>query len=247
MKLDVSSETINKLFNSGFEEQILDIAMVFENTDKWAISDIPISPLLIGISDYEIIISHDIYESYQIFLQRINNSDTAGEIPFILLGNRQETNGKSYIYLDKIQYNISDELSDLSVKHDGKLLEKLINSSQYNVISIGHTHGNVAESKKNSSLTRNIPSPLINAYQIRDVGLNLSVADINSHQSVIKYAKEVGNKEILQTVIMYNGDMVILGSNGVTKCDHISALLNNGEVVSIPTGSIRVERNNSIR
>lgn len=243
MKLDVSSETVNTLFDNGFEEQILDIVIAFENSNRWNVSDIPISPLLIGNNEEEIIINQEIYKSYQLFIQRINNVHTAGEIPFILLGKHKEINGGRYIFFDKIQYMITDDLSEVMVHHDGKKLENLINNSPYDVISIGHTHGNVIEEIKNTSLTRNIPVSIASKYHIRDVGLNLSVADINSHQSVLKYAKNVGDKKILQTVIMYNGDMIILGSDGITKCNQISAILDNGDVVSLPTASNTIEKN----
>ncbi|MEI3530445.1 MAG: hypothetical protein V8Q75_05170 [Bacilli bacterium] len=243
MKLDVSSETVNMLFDNGFEEQILDVLLAFENSKRWNVSDIPISPVLIDSNEEEIIINQEIYKSYQLFLQRINNVNTAGEIPFILLGKQKEINGRRYIFFDKIQYMITDNLSEVMVHHDGKKLENLINNSSYDVISIGHTHGNVAEETKNTSLTRNIPESIASKYRIRDVGLNLSIADINSHQSVLKYAKNVGDKKILQTVIMYNGDMIILGSNGITKCNQISALLDNGDVVSLPTASNTIEKN----
>lgn len=242
MKIDVSSDTIKQLFDNGFEEQIIDIMMLFENTDMWSISDIPISPLLISNNSEGIIISQEIYDVYQMFIKRINNPDTAGEIPFVLLGNRKEINGKKYIFLEKIEYDISDNLSDLSVKYDGVNLENLIKNSSYNIISIGHTHGNVVETEKGSTLTGNLPSSLFEHYQIRDVGLNLSVADINSHRSVINYAKKLNGKEILQTVIMYNGDMIILGGFGISKFSDINALLKSGETISMPTG-ITINKN----
>ena len=37
--------------------------------------------------------------------------------------------------------------------------------------------------------------------------------------------------------------MIILGSNGITKCNQISALLDNGDVVSLPTASNTIEKN----
>lgn len=238
MKFDVSSDTINKLFDQGFEEQIVDIVMQFENETDKCVSDIPISPFIIQDNGEEIIISEEIYTCYQEFIKRINDPKTAEEIPFVLVGNRKKNNGKSYIVLEKIEYSISDDLSDLCVKLDAEKIERLIKDSQYSVIAIGHTHGNVDDSKKRQVLASQLSQNLIDKYQIRDVGLNLSIADIDSHQIVVDYAERYGNKEILQTVIMYNGDMVILGSKGINKCSSVTVVLNNGNVISISTGSI---------
>lgn len=238
MKFDISSNTINKLFDQGFEEQIVDIVMEFEKETDKCVSDIPISPFIIQDNEEEIIIREEIYNCYQTFIRRISKPETAAEIPFILVGNRKEKYGKSYILLEKIKYSISDDLSDLRVKLDAEEIEDLIKNSQYSVIAIGHTHGNVNDAKKGQVLTSKLSQDLIDKYQIRDVGLNLSLADIDSHQSVIEYAKKWGNKEILQTIIMYNGDMVILGSKGINKCGNVNAILNNGNIISISTGSI---------
>ena len=85
MRFDVPSQVINKLFDSGYEEQIIDIVQEFENDNTREVSDIPLSPTMIQDSGEQIILSPSVYEQYQKLVSRISNSDTAQEIPFILL------------------------------------------------------------------------------------------------------------------------------------------------------------------
>ena len=40
MRFDVPSQVINKLFDSGYEEQIIDIVQEFENDNTREVSDI---------------------------------------------------------------------------------------------------------------------------------------------------------------------------------------------------------------
>lgn len=50
-----------------------------------------------------------------------------------------------------------------------------------------------------------------NAEYIRDAGLNLSLQDFVSYESLYDYFKNNPNIRTGQTVIMYNGEMVMLG------------------------------------
>ena len=46
MRFDVPSDVINKLFENGYENQILDIVMLFEDDNNREVSDIPLSPTI---------------------------------------------------------------------------------------------------------------------------------------------------------------------------------------------------------
>lgn len=107
----------------------------------------------------------------------------------------------------------------------------------YSVISIGHTHGNVSEQLKLTSLARTLPNEIKEKYDIRDTGLNISVADIWQHEAFIQIAQKLSpSKEILQTIIMFNGDMVMINPNGITKSNQVQAVLLDGSYKVVPTG-----------
>ena len=79
---------------------------------------------------------------------------------------------RCYIYRKNI-YSIDDNLDDLRVSIDEQKFKELLMDSNYSIISIGHTHGNVSEEKKNNTLTELLPSDIREKYSIRDVGLKL--------------------------------------------------------------------------
>ena len=178
MKFDVPPVVINKLFEQGYENQIVDIVLAFENESSKEVSDIPLSLTSIGDSEQHIVLNTDVLEEYKKLVERIKNPETAEKIPFYLLGNNKIVNGESAIFIEKIIYSIDDNLDDLRVSIDEQKFKELLMDSNYSIISIGHTHRNVSEEKKNNTLTELLPNDIREKYSIRDVGLNLSIADI---------------------------------------------------------------------
>lgn len=247
MKFDVPSHVINKLFDNGYEEQIIDIVQEFENDNSREVSDIPLSPTIMQDSEDEIILLQQVYEEYKKMVEKIKNPNTSQEIPYILLGNRKEINGRDIIFIENITYCNNSSLDDLHVSIDEQQFRQLASNSPYSVISIGHTHGNVSEDKKEKSLVRNISDEVKQKYDLRDIGLNISVSDIWQHEAFRQIAQQYGNKEVFQTVIMYNGDIIMMNSNGISKSNSIQSVLSNGEIISLPTGISRKDINKQIR
>jgi hypothetical protein len=238
MKSDVPPLVIDKLFDSGYEDQILDFIMACENKENLEVSDIPLSPTMMRDSRDKVIISPKVYETYIKFISIINNPQTAQEIPFILLGNRVEINGESYIVIEDIIYDMQEAKSEKRVTIDEETFRKMLTDSKYSVISIGHTHGNVNEEEKNNTLARTLPQDLRTKHDIRDTGLNISVADVWQHEAFIQIGKGLApQKEIMQTVIMFNGDIVMINPNGITKSNNMQVILQDGRSISLPTGN----------
>ena len=235
MKFDVPSIVINKLFEQGYEKQILDIVMAFETDSSKEVSDIPLSPSLMNDSGENIILARKVLQEYNKLVERIKNPETAQEIPFFLLGNIKNIDGQDYIAIQEIRYSIDGDLNDLRVSIDEEQFKKLVSNSSYDVISIGHTHGNISEEKKQNSLTRQLPSNISETYAIRDVGLNISVADIWQHEAFKQIASQLGNKKILQSIIMYNGDIIMIDDNSISKSNNVQAILENGNIINLPT------------
>ena len=235
MKFDVPSIVINKLFEQGYEEQILDIVMAFETDSSKEVSDRPLSPSLMNDSGENIILARKVLQEYNKLVERIKNPETAQEIPFFLLGNIKNIDGQDYVAIQEIRYSIDGDLNDLRVSIDEEQFKKLVSNSSYDVISIGHTHGNISEEKKQNSLTRQLPSNISETYAIRDVGLNISVADIWQHEAFKQIASQLGNKKILQSIIMYNGDIIMIDDNSISKSNNVQAILENGNIINLPT------------
>lgn len=229
MKNDVPSVVMNRLFEQGFEEQIIDMALELENDSSHEISDIPLSPITISSNEEKVVLSEKVYEIYKQLVSRINNPQTAQEVPFLLLGrNKIVDNEECIVFEDIISSNTNvDSLKDTSVSIDEELFKKYASSSDYDVISIGHTHGNVEEQIKNNSLARKLSSEVKDKYAIRDTGLNVSVSDIWQHEAFKQIASQLGNKRVMQTIIMFNGDIVVINDKNISKSSHIIAEKDN--------------------
>ncbi len=248
MKFDVPAKVINKLFDNGYKEQIIDIIMACENIKNKEVSDIPISPTRMTDSNDKIILAPNVYEVYLRLVERISNPETSQEIPFFLLGNKKYINNETYIMIEKIECDFTKALSETSVTVDLDRFKKLIKSENYSIISIGHTHGNVKEEQKSSSLARMLPNELKEKYNIREIGLNISLADIWQHEAFIEIANKLSpSKEILQTIIMFNGEMIIINPDKISKANEIHTILLDGNLKTIPTAlndqNINIARN----
>lgn len=247
MKFDVPKEIIDKLFNQGYEDQIVDIVMACENNATLEVSDIPISPTMMEDSNEQIIISPNVYEKYTKLVQRISNTDTAQEIPFFLLGNKKNIDGVSYVVIDDIKYDMDKALFESHVSIDVNEFQQLLSDNTHSIISIGHTHGNIDEKNKNATLARILPENIRGKYGIRDTGLNISLADIWQHEAFKQIAKQSSTKEIIQTIIMYNGDMVMISAGGIAKSNNIQSILPDGSNIIIPTGLNEQKMNKQMR
>ena len=242
MRNDVPPEVMELLFNHGYEDEVVDIVMANQDNGAYEVSDIPISPLTMLESDDKVIISPKVYDVYTKLVARISNIDTALEVPFFLLGKRKEIDGNSYILFEEIKYDIDKAESDFHVCNDINQFRELLNDDNYDVISIGHTHGNVSEDKKKKTLTENLSKEIKDKYNIRDVGLNVSIADIWQLDAFKQIAKLTNEKEVLETIIMYNGDMIVMVPDRVDKINNIQTILEDGKIVDIPTGLVSANK-----
>lgn len=236
MKKDVPIQVLKKIMNEGYEDLILDLFRANEENDEYEISDIPMSPKIMKNSNEQVIMSQKVFDTYLKLVQRISNPQTAEEIPFFLLGNSRVVDGKKTVEYEEIIYDINGALSETRVSTDINKFKELLNDERYNVISIGHTHGNVREDIKRKSLATNLPQDLRKMYGIRTTGLNISISDIWQHEYYKQIAKQLtqDTKQIFQTVIMYNGDFITISSDTISKSNDVK--VQGRSDVSIPTG-----------
>ena len=237
MKKDVPPQILNKIMNEGYEDLIVDLFMANEENDDYEISDIPMSPKIMKNSNEQVIMSQKVFDTYLKLVQRISNPETAEEIPFFLLGNSKVVDGKRIVEYEDIIYDIKGALSETRVSTDGNKFNELLKDERYNVISIGHTHGNVREEIKKKSLAANLPQDLIDMYGIRTTGLNISISDIWQHEYYKKIAEQMteGRKQIFQTVIMYNGDFITINSDTISKSNDVKVQGRNDVIISTGT------------
>lgn len=180
------------------------------------ISDTPISPVSLDDEYTPILLSDNVVDTYNKLVETINNPDTALEYSFVLLGKSASLSGDNCYMIDQIiDCSLYDgNLSSRQTRLDNDKLNQIIQNAQnsgYNFISIGHTHPNIPEEERQITVANYLSDDEKDSEYIRDAGLNLSLQDFVSYESLYEYFKNYPNIRTCQTVIMYNGEMVMLG------------------------------------
>lgn len=195
--------------NNNFKEVIDMIQMNCPNSD---VSDIPIAPSSILDNTDQVFLMPAVTEEYKRLLLMINQEVTALEYPFILLGNRLKVEDDIVIIFEKFVYGFksTENLKDNIVSFDNDILNKTIFEKDYNIVSIGHTHPKVSQNTLNKTLANNLSNYIKEKCDIRNVGLNISIQDFIQYDS---FRNQMRMKETFQTILMYNGELNILGYN----------------------------------
>lgn len=206
---------------SNFESIINQSLQVLNNNPELVskrnmdIGDVPISPMTIEDDYTPIIFSSEVVESYKRLVKLINIPETAKEYSFVMLGKLGNFAGYKCYVVDKlIDCNSEDvDLSSRITKMDEDKLNKTIQfalQNGYNFISLGHTHPNIPEEERLSTIATYLSDEVKNSEYIRNAGLNLSLQDFVSYESLYQYFVNNPNVRTAQTVIMYNGEMAMI-------------------------------------
>jgi len=208
-----------KLFgNSNFDNIIEKSQNVLEKHKEefsgrnMDIGDTPISPMSLDDEYTPILLSGDVMEQYRKLVMLINNSDTAKEYSYVLLGKKCILAGELCYLIDKFIDCNSDELSSRITHIDNEKLNDAISFAMqngYNFISLGHTHPNIPEEERKNTVSTYLSEDTIKSEYIREPGLNLSLQDFISYESLYQYFINNPNIRTCQTVIMYNGEMTM--------------------------------------
>jgi len=207
---DLRDRTVEIAKASGLSEMIDEISKEQNLFDFESQSNIPIPPEKIGDTGQTIMVSSTPSETLDVFVEMINENDTALEFPFLLTGTATE--GNMSLADISLLYSNSQTLASRIVEVDSQLLGNAVNNaneSGRNMYVIGHTHPNVSGDEKNKTLTSKVSEKIKNKYGIKDIGLNLSLQDFYQlvfFQEALKGKIPEGSKVYL-TVLMYDGTL----------------------------------------
>lgn len=183
------------------------------------IGDTPISPMVLDNDYTPILFSHEVMESYKKLVYVINNPETAKEYSFILLG-KSGTLGQQKCYLvdqmidcNSKETNLSSRVTQIDQKKLNEVVQLALKNG-YDFISIGHTHPNIPKKERNTTIANYLSDEVRNEEYIREAGLNLSLQDFISYEGLYQFFIKKPNIKTAQTVIMYNGEMVMLSKVG---------------------------------
>lgn len=208
-----------KLFGNSDYDSIIEKSLAVLNQHQaefsgrnMDIGDTPISPMSMNDEYTPILLSDEVMSEYKKLVDLINNPVTAKEYSYVLLGKSGMLAGEPCYLVDKIVDCNSDALSDRETHLDNDKLNNAVNfamKSGYNFISLGHTHPNIPQEERRTTVATYLPEEVIKSEYIRDAGLNLSLQDFISYESLYQYFVSNPNIRTCQTVIMYNGEMAM--------------------------------------
>lgn len=198
------------------------------------ISDTPISPMTLDDDYTPVLFSPEIMETYKRLVEIINIPEKAKEYSFVLLGKSGTLGGQKCYLIDQI-IDCNSQASDLSSRVTKMNEQKLNQAVQfalqngYDFISIGHTHPNIPEEERTTTIANYLSDEVRNSEYIREAGLNLSLQDFVSYESLYQYFSKKTNIRTAQTIIMFNGEMVMVSKIG-------SSLSRSAILMDITTG-----------
>lgn len=183
------------------------------------IGDTPISPMALDDDYTPMLFSSEVMASYKRLVDIINIPETAKEYSFVLLGKSGTLGGQKCYLIDQM-IDCNSQNSDLSSRVTKMDEQKLNQSVQfalqngYDFISIGHTHPNIPEEERTTTIANYLSDEVRDSEYIREAGLNLSLQDFVSYESLYQYFAKNPNIRTAQTVIMFNGEMAMVSKTG---------------------------------
>lgn len=195
---------------------------VFSNRNM-DITDTPISPVTLDDDYTPVLLDADVMKEYKKMIKLINNPETAKEYSYVLLGKLASLGDEACYLVDKIiGCNLDEGMLDSRETHiDNKKLTEIIAYAiykGYNFISLGHTHPLISEEEKQVTIANYLSEEIKQREFIREAGLNLSLQDFVSYETLYQYFVSYPNIRTSETVIMHNGEMVMFSKqNGQLK------------------------------
>lgn len=183
------------------------------------IGDTPISPMALDDDYTPMLFTPEVMAFYKRLVDIINIPETAKEYSFVLLGKSGTLGGQKCYLIDQI-IDCNSQDSDLSsrvTKMDEQKLNQAVQfalQNGYDFISIGHTHPNIPEEERTTTIANYLSDEVRNSEYIREAGLNLSLQDFVSYESLYQYFAKNPNIRTAQTVIMFNGEMAMISKTG---------------------------------
>jgi len=232
--INAQNKYLDNISNSNIGSLIKYFSKEYNLTNFEDICGIPIAPELIPDKfDSEIMLSSEVTDKYNRLVEAINHSESAKEYPFLLLGEIIPGTTDSVVFYDLIPCCRDDyKPESTSVNYDSAIL--LDSANLYNVIAIGHTHPLLDESETCDVFTSKIKESDKEKFNIKQAGLNVSTQDI--YQSFF-VQEQLKNNKILECVIMYNGDLILIDMDGdeLSKYPSIYGYSDNEVKISVPT------------
>ena len=218
-------KTIQEYRDSNICNERLEAVITNSNdiiNDKFVGSNIDITdtPIPVTMFDND---SNDVYFSvssskeYNDLVNKINSlGESSKEYSFLLIGKSINSEDGTYYIIDYLLdisgSNLSNRLTSVDINKLQAYIEWAI-SNNYDLISIGHTHPLISDDEKKTTIARYMDFEFKEYNDIREPGLNLSLQDLISYDSLCEQINNIYPnkfKHILDTIIMFNGEICMI-------------------------------------
>ena len=218
-------KTIQEYRDSNVYNERLEVVITTSNdiiNDKFIGSNIDITdtPIPVTMFDND---SNDVYFSvsaskeYNDLVSKINSlGESSKEYSFLLIGKSINSDDGTYYIIDYLLdisgSNLSNRLTSVDINKLQAYIEWAI-SNNYDLISIGHTHPLISDDEKKTTIAKYMDSEFKEYNDIREPGLNLSLQDLISYDSLHEQINNIYPnkfKHILDTIIMFNGEICMI-------------------------------------
>ena len=177
------------------------------------ITDTPISPMCIEDDLSPILFDEEVMNEYEKLIKLSNDSETALEHSFVLLGKKCKIGDEEGYLVDKFINCDSDDLRNDKVHGGEKKINDAINygvNNSYTFISLGHNHPMPSLNVAGRTVARYLDDKTRDEEFIREAGLNISLQDFIAYESLYLYFFYRQNIRTSQTIFMYNGEVAIV-------------------------------------
>ena len=165
------SSNFDSIINNSI--QVLNDNPELVSTRNMDIGDTPISPMALDDDYTPMLFSPEVVDSYKRLVDVINVPETAKEYSFVLLGKSATLGGqKCYLIDQMVDCNSQDsDLSSRVTKMDEQKLNQTIQlaiQNGYDFISIGHTHPNIPQEERTTTIANYLSAEVKDEEYIRE-------------------------------------------------------------------------------
>lgn len=213
---DLKGKTLKIAYDSNLGDLINDISGKSNLIDFESQSTIPIPPELIEEGKLFVILKDEPKEYYDTYLELINKNETALEFPFLLTGKTIQTNNLELTNIKPLHTNIESLKNNIIKMPDySKALGEEIYKKKdigFDIYVLGHTHPLPKDQTKQNHLTEKLDTETKSRYNIKKLGLNISLQDLYQLVYFEDAVKGIVSPEskILISILMFNGNMTYI-------------------------------------
>lgn len=203
---ETQKSTLEVAEKTGLGELIKEVSDELSLETFEAQSDIPIPVERIPLGEKEVVIDSAIDDTLEMLTETANDLEQPLEVPFAILGN------PTSLSRTQMLFNTFESLDNITVAIDpeklGASYQQVVASDELSTLVVAHTHPKIPETAQETVLASRISQGLKEKYEIKEVGLHLSLQDLYQLESLYE---QVGDKvNVMLGVLPFDGNLILV-------------------------------------